>query len=287
VRSARYGYYQDDLARVTNFDSVISTQISSRYTVLSDSVAKGYELTLIANPTSNWRISITGAKNTATESNIGNPWFEFVKERLPIWGSAANLAGGATPSTTLNNAGIPVNVVASTTGSGNSANWRTYSQVLAAAMANWNFIQASENRLNNNLRKYRVTATTRFAFNRGSLKGIFVGGNYAWRSVAAVGYPVTTNANNPFAIPGVNASAVAVSDISRPYRGGELVSFDGFVGYSRRISGGKCLWRVQLNVRNLLNRNDLLVQRVLTDGTGAIYTVQEPRSFILTNTFAF
>ncbi|MBP7142874.1 MAG: hypothetical protein KBA71_13275, partial [Opitutaceae bacterium] len=87
VRSARYGYYQDDLARVTNFDSVIGTQISSRYTVLSDSVAKGYELILIANPTSNWRISITGAKNTATESNIGNPWFEFVKERLPIWGS--------------------------------------------------------------------------------------------------------------------------------------------------------------------------------------------------------
>jgi hypothetical protein len=192
---------------------------------------------------------VTGAKNTASESNIGGPWWDFVAERLPVWAAAANLAGGSTPSTTLNKEGEPVNVVMATTNSGNSNNWRTYSDVLSAAMANWNFIRMSENQLNNNLRKYRFTATTRYAFNRGRLKGLFVGGNYAWRSAAAVGYPVITSTDNPFAFPGVNTAAVSVSDITRPYRGGSLVSFDAFTGYSRRLADGKYHWRVQLNVR--------------------------------------
>ncbi len=285
--SDRFAYYQQDLARVTRIDQVIGNEIGGRYSILSDSVAKGYELTLTANPTSNWRVSVTGARNTASESNIGGQWWDLITERLPIWGAAANLAGGSTPGTTLNRAGLPSNVVASTTGSGNTNNYRTYTDVLAAAMANWNFIRMSENRLNNNLRKYRFTATTRYAFSHGGLKGIFVGANYAWRSAAAVGYPVTTSTSNPFAIPGVNPGAVTTSDISRPYRGGALVSFDGFAGYTRRFGDGKYVWRVQLNIRNLLNRDGLLVQRVLTDGTGAIYTVQEPRSFIVTNTFSF
>jgi hypothetical protein len=287
VRSPRFSYYQDDLARVTRFNDVIGGEIGGRYSPLSDSVAKGYELTLTANPTSNWRIAVTGAKNSASESNIGGPWFDFIAERLPLWATPANLAGGSVPATTLNRGGIPTNVVASTTGSGNSNNWRTYSDVLAAAMANWNFIRMSEGRLNNNLRKYRFTATSRYAFNRGGLKGLFVGANYVWRSAAAVGYPVTTVTDNPFAVPGVNASAVSVSDVARPYWGGALTSFDAFTGYSRRFRDGKYMWRVQLNVRNVLNRDDLLVQRVLTDGTGAIFTVQEPRAFILTNTFSF
>ena len=284
----RFAYYQQDLARITNFNDVIGSQISSRYTVLSDSVAKGYELTLTANPTSNWRISVTGAKNSASESNIGGPWFDFVRARLPIWGSAANLAGGSVPSAQLNRAGVPVNVVASTTGSGVSTNWRTYSDVLTAAIANWNFIQASENRLNNNLRKYRFTATSRYSFSReGLLKGVFVGGNYVWRSAAAVGYPVTTSTGNSFQVTGLNPAAISVSDVTRPYFGGALMSFDTFTGYSRRIANGKINWRIQLNVRNVLNRDGLLVQRTLTDGTGAVYTVQDPRSFILTNTFSF
>ena len=285
--SSRFAYYQQDLARITAFNDVIGNEISGRYAVLSDSVAKGYELTLTANPTSNWRIAVTGAKNSASESNIGGPWWDFVRERLPIWGSAANLAGGSTPSTTLNKAGIPVNVVAGTTNSGLSTNWRTYSDVLTAAIANWNFIQTSEGRLNNNIRKYRFTATSRYNFSRGSLKGLFLGGNCSWRSAAAVGYPVTTLTSNSFQVSGLNPAAISVSDVNRPYFGGALTSFDMFLGYGRRLYDGKIHWRVQLNVRNVLNRDGLLVQRVLTDGTGAIYTVQEPRSFILTNTFSF
>jgi hypothetical protein len=282
--SPRFSYYQKDLARVSQVAAAIGGEISGRYAVNSDSVAKGYELTLTSNPTSNWRIAVTGAKNTASESNIGGQWWDFIKERLPIWGAAANLDPN---NTALNQVGVPANVVVTTAGSGLSQNYRTYSQVLAAAMANWNYIRLSEGRLNNNIRKYRFTATSRYTFNRDGLKGVFVGGNYAWRSPSAVGYPITTSTDNPFEIPGINTSEVSVSDVSRPYWGGALTSFDAFIGYSRRLADGKARWRLQLNVRNVLNRDKLLVQRVSTDGVGVNFTPQQPRSFILTNTFSF
>jgi hypothetical protein len=288
--SPRFAFYQKDLARVTAPTAAIGGEISGRYTVNSDSVAKGYELTITGNPTPNWRIAITGAKNSASESNIGGQWWEFIKERLPVWGSAANLAGGATPGTTLNKLGAPTNVVTATAGNlGLPNNFRTYSQVLSAALANYQYIKDSEGRLNNNIRKYRFTATTRYTFSRGGLKGLFIGGNYIWRSPSVVGYPVTTarGADNQFLIPGLTTADVSVSDIDHPYSGGALMSFDGFFGYSRRMMQGKALWRVQLNVRNVLNRDGLLVQRTMTDGTGINFTPQEPRAFILTNTFSF
>ena len=145
----------------------------------------------------------------------------------------------------------------------------------------------SEGILSNNQRTYRATATTRYAFNRGRLKGSFVGANYLWRSPAAVAYRRIAITDNPFVIPGVAARSIEVYDPTDPIRGGALTSFDVFLGYQRRLFKDKVQWRTQLNIRNVLNRDDLLVQRALSTGQGAIFTPQEPRSFILTNTFSF
>lgn len=268
--SQRFAYYQEDLAKLTQPYDAIGSVMSNRYEVLSDSLAKGYELTLIGNPTPNWRISVTGAKNTAMESNIGGQFWDFIKERLPLWGAPENLD----------------RYLPQTTASGNTNNYRTFRQVLAVAAQNWNYIRLSEGRLNNNIRKYRFTATTRYGFQQGALKGSFIGASYAWRSAAAVGYPITTITDNPFLLPGIAGSALNVSDLNRPYFGGALTNLDAFLGYNRRL-GGKTNWRIQINVRNVLNKNDPIVQRVLTTGEGAIYTVQDPRAIIITNTFSF
>jgi outer membrane receptor protein involved in Fe transport len=136
-------------------------------------------------------------------------------------------------------------------------------------------------------RKYRATATTRYGFSEGRLKGAFAGATYVWRSPAAVGFLTKTIADNEFATPGVSTGPLEVNDLSRPIRGGALTSFDVFLGYGRRLFRNKISWRVQLNVRNAFNKDDPLVQRALSDGTGAIYTAQAPRLFILTNSFSF
>lgn len=259
--SQRFGFYSDELERQLPTGSNAGATFQELFELLSDQVAKGYEATLVGNPTPNWRVSVGMARNESSESNIGTQHFEFIKERLPVWANYLNTPIVATPTITVG-------------------------QLLPVAMQSWNYIRQSEGLVNPLGRKYRVTATTRYGFSRGVLKGAFAGSTYVWRSPAAVGFMTKTITDNEFAIPGVNAGPVTINDLSRPVRGGALTSFDVFLGYGRRI-GRDLSWRVQLNIRNALNRDDPLVQRALTDGSGAIYSAQQPRLFILTNSFDF
>ena len=229
---------------------------------LEAALAKGYEATLIGNPTPNWRVSVGVARNESSESSIGTQHFEFIKERLPVWSRYLTAPIPGSPNITIG-------------------------QLLPVAMQSWNYIRQSEGLINPLGRKYRVTATTRYGFSEGRLKGFFLGSTYVWRSPAAVGFLTKTITDNEFATPGVSVGAIEVNDLSRPVLGGALTSFDGFFGYSRRLLRNKLMWRVQLNVRNLLDDDGLLVQRGLSTGMGAIYTAQQPRLFILSNSFDF
>lgn len=260
--SQTYAAYTNEIARLYPDGANAGAQLQDTFDLLSNQKAKGYEATLIGNPLRNWRMSIGFAQSESIETNIGPHYFEFIKERLPVW---ANY--------------LDQQVVA-------VANPLTVGQLLPVAMQSWNYIRSAEGLPNPLDRKYRVTATTRYSFEQGRLKGAFVGLTYVWRSPAAVGFQTKTITDNEFAIPGVITGPVEISDLTRPIRGGALTSCDLLLGYSRRLTKG-IGWRVQLNVRNVLDRDDPLVQRALTDGTGAIYTAQQPRLFILTNTFSF
>ena len=81
---------------------------------------------------------------------------------------------------------------------------------------------------------------------------------------------------------------IVVTDRNNPILGTEIRSVDAFAGYTfRRLFSGKISWRLQLNVRNLFDADDLVVQQALSTGQGAIYRLQTPRTFILTNVFTF
>ena len=49
-----------------------------------------------------------------------------------------------------------------------------------------------------------------------------------------------------------------ITDIKHPFLGGEEIAFDGLVSYQRKIFGDRINWKLQLNVRNLLNDNLLI-----------------------------
>ncbi len=263
-RSAKYAAYQDYLLETIPNGQNAGNVIQNVFDLISDRDAKGYEATLVGNPTRNWRISVSAAKNQTAESNIGLQYFDFIQERLPTWSQYLSTpfrpnAGGA-----------------------------TLGQVLQASIGGFNFVRLADGRMNTLERKYRLTATTRYSFDRGPLKGGYAGANYLWRSPSAVGYTKTTITDNPFVVPGLTSNAVEVDNIDDPILGPSITSIDAFIGYGRKLSrNGRVNWRVQLNIRNVLNRDGLLMQRALSNGSGAIYTAQEPRSFILTNTFSF
>ncbi len=267
TRSEKYGVYQDALATLLPTGANAGNSVQQSFDLMSDRVAEGYELTVIGNPTPQWRLSVSAARNGTRETNIGPQYFDFIQERLPVWARY------------LNRPFLP------------NAQGATVGQVLNAAVQGFNFVRLSEGHLNAAERKYRVTVTGRYTFEQGRLKGLFTGFNYVWRSPMAAGYHKIVIDDNPFFIPGLTSATLQVDDVDHPIYGSSLRSIDAFAGYSRRLfKQHKVLWRVQLNVRNLFDDRALLMQLASTTGitgTGAVYTAQQPRSIILTNTFSF
>jgi hypothetical protein len=240
---------------------------SETYDVFSDLVSTGTEIELIANPTPNWRVSASFARTDAVESNIAAGWFDFIKERLPVWAQYKN--SPAHPETT----GRTVNAL-----------------VVGNAINSWNFIKQQDGQRVQQMVRDRANGTVRYGFSTGPLKGAFVGGSWRYRSPSVVGYGAKIakgselDFSEGFLAP--NAT-LAVNDITKPIRGQALNEFDGFLGYSRRIMDNKVAWRVQLNIRNLFDDVDRRAQRTLSTGEVAVFTIPEARTFILTNTFTF
>jgi hypothetical protein len=233
------------------------------FDVLSDKVARGDELQIAGRINPQWSVSVSAARNQTRESNIGKGYFDLIAERLPVWAGYLSSPLHVNPAVTVG-------------------------QYLPRAIQNWNFIRISEGTPNFQESKYRLNFTTRYAFTEGALRGLFVGGNYLWRNPPKVGFTEITINDNPFVVPGVTAASIVVTDRSNPILGTEIRSIDAFAGYTfRRLFAGKINWRLQLNVRNLFDADDLVVQQALSTGQGAIYRLQTPRTFILTNVFTF
>ncbi len=231
------------------------------YDVTSNQVSKGYEFEVVYNPTRNWRIAINGAKAEASESDIALPWVKFVDDRIAVWRQYPDLIGP--------------------TSEGKTDSIRTRVVSLVQTL---DVIKQSEGQRTEQQRDWRVNFLTRYSFSEGALKGAFVGAGYRWRSRAAIGYrAITVDTAYPF--PGV-PDQLTVPSVESPIYGSGYGDTELFFGYSRKL-GKKVTWKVQLNIRNVLDDDGLLGQRANTDGDVTVYTVPQPRRFILTNTFEF
>jgi iron complex outermembrane recepter protein len=236
------------------------------YDVFSDLVAKGTEIELIANPTPNWRVSASFARNDAVESNMAASWFAFIEDRLPVWAQYKN--SFVFPSTTQ----------------------RVNDLVVGNAINSWNFIREQDGHTVAQMSRDRLNATVRYGFSQGIFKGAFVGGSWRYRSPAVIGYGSRTAKGSELAYTegfiGPNDTLV-ISDLGKSISGRALSEFDGFLGYSRRILQNRIGWRVQLNIRNLLDNVDRRGQGTTSTGEIAVFTIPEKRTFILTNTLSF
>lgn len=230
------------------------------YVVTSNRKSEGLELELIANPTPSWRVSLGAAKANAIQSQIAPAWLAFVKERAPVWGKYADqLMLESQRGTVLQN--------------------------FREIVDDLNLMLQTEGAKVESGREWRINGTTRYTFRNGWLKGSFIGANGSYRSRNVVGYRYSM-VPNQFPFPGLG-DTIEAPDINQPVYGSPLVTIDGMAGYSRKLFRGKVTWRVQLNVRNLLNTRDIIEQSVYSDGTLRQFDIMAPRLFILTNTFTF
>ena len=247
-----------NVPRAKYYDAQQGTYTLSDLT--GDLVSEGYEAEVVANPSRNWRLSLSGAKSTATSSHMGTAWVNFITERSSVWAANASLTGPAAANTTI------------------GTRYLSIIQIL-------NQMKQADGQKVESGRDWRVNFLARYTVSEGVLRGAFVGTGYRFRSPQVLGY-LASMEKNEFPLPG-SPSEVLVPARDSPLKGEVSKEAELFCGYSRRL-GKRINWRVQLNIRNLLDNQDPMTQRAnISTGLVTVYAVPEPRSFILTNTFSF
>ena len=237
------------------------------YFIMSDSASEGYEVEVNLTPVRNWNIRINGARSEAVESNIGLPWFEWAKQRLPVWEALVATNGEVDAS------GRPVTwqtaPFSATAPTGQTVAQYYQSSLAGRALA---FMAAADGRSTDTARAGRANLITNYSFVGERLKGFNIGGAARWRAEPTIGYGITT----------LDDGAVLL-DIGKPYKGEPELYFDAIVGYRGKMKAfGGFNYRLQLNVRNLLDEDDVVPVTALTTGAIAKVATVEPRVVVVT-----
>ena len=237
------------------------------YFVTSDFKSEGYETELNFTPTRNWNFRVNGAKSEATETNIGAAWFAWRDARLATWQGVVAKNGerdtGGQPVTWKT---APFSAAQPT---GQTLEQYYNSSLVGQALA---FMSAADGRATASARGARANVIGNYRFSEGRLKGFNLGGAMRWRSAPTIGYGVKTGSNGTVGL-----------DLDKVYEGKSENYVDLFVGYRGRMKPfGGINYRVQLNVRNLLNENDPIPIGALTTGAVSRIATVDPRTTVLT-----
>jgi hypothetical protein len=239
----------------------------ANYAITSDLESSGYEFELNAMPLQNWNVRVNGAISEAVETNIGGLWFEWAAQRLPVWQSVVAANGE------VDAAGHPVTWRTAQSSASNPSG-QTLEQYYNSALAGQalNFMRAAEGRATDGARGARANLLSSYRFSKGPLRGFTIGGALRWRAAPTIGYGVTAG-------PG----GESILDLARPFKGRDEAYLDTLVGFRGRLKSlGGVRYRVQLNVRNLFNKDEPVAVASTTTGAIAKIATVEPRVFVAT-----
>ena len=233
-------------------------------TSTSDTVSKGMEYEAIVNPTKNWRVSFSVAKNEAVKSDVAVQELAFGaawRQNLQTMYGGRLLNGHRQPGTA-----IPAT---------DPSFWAQYDAETLSKIRTSNALSGTAAP---EIRKWRANLVTRYDFRQGFLRGVNVGGAVRWQDKVGIGYPLIKNADNQ-----------NVGDIAHPYWGPKETAIDLSAGYTRklRIRGAGITWNIGLNVRNINAKDTLIPISANADGTYGNFRIPPERTWTLTNSFSF
>lgn len=133
-------------------------------------------------------------------------------------------------------------------------------------------MRAASGRATDTARSARTNLITNYSFISERLKGFSAGGALRWRAAPTIGYGTTTS-----------DTGSTILDLDKSYNGEDELYFDAILAYRGRMKAfGGFSYRLQLNVRNLLDEDDpVQVAAFVTGRTTKLATV-EPRLFVFT-----
>jgi len=230
------------------------------YDVATTFESKGLEFELTANLTKSWRLHLNASKSEAQEGTIGEDWLRLIDERIPVWQQWA--FEPVKPGST-----------------------QLVGDLVRTMIYDLNAMKLYPGRANEQTRNWRANLVTNYAFREGLLKGFTAGFAYRYRGKSTVGYLTRELKNVLPPFPGV-PDTLMIADLKAPIKGPTQYDVDAMASYQLRLFK-RVNWRLQLNIRNVLNQNRPIPQRAYSTGQVMVFTLPQPRTFIITNSFEF
>jgi hypothetical protein len=154
-----------------------------------------------------------------------------------------------------------------------SANVRIDSRNL---LASYYRVSARDNSVLPEVIKWRANLMTNYTVAAGRFKGLGFGGAYRWQDKAGAGYP-------SYFDPTLGIYRIRAD---QPLYAPASDRVDAWISYERRLRHG-WNWRVQLNVRNLVDSDALIPIYINPNGEVASVRVPEGRRWELSSRFEF
>lgn len=243
----------------------VSDSPNANVTGVSDFSSEGLEIEGVWNPTDNWTVAFNAAQMEVVKTNVLQSYREYFDLREPDWIAMGDLV--ARPNTYKNE--FPQTIYQRT----RTVQWPRLLREIS-----------QDGRGSHEIREWRYNFVTNYRFDDdGALKGWSVGGAYRWQDEVGIGYE-----DGFFSDTGIQGiDGVAVSDVTKPILGPSEQNLDLWVAHKRKIFDDKVDWRIQLNIRNVLDDDDLIYTAVDGDGTPTRVRIVNPINFRITSTFSF
>lgn len=258
---------------------------------MQDSQSKGYELEIVGQITPEWSVSLNYARNETTRTNMAREYRAYIDHHKAYWKQFKDFA----ISQNIANAGVEK--------AQSYTDWRTPEAIASTgdftvntdsineAIADAEQVFFDNPHLFEGRRfvgdpLHNFNLRTRYSVRNGILKGVTIGAGMRMRRGRVAG------ARSDY-------SFLSGSDYTDTWNGRVIDKvamvyakdqelFDLQLGYTIALGNRKVRWDIQLNVSNLLDERGLIVNnthpRTLEPLT---YRYQDPRQYILTNTFSF
>ncbi|MFM9090559.1 MAG: hypothetical protein ACKOUK_02310, partial [Verrucomicrobiota bacterium] len=247
------------VSELTGDVKYLTSPYSTINTVWQDVVtteSRGHEFSLTANPHPRWRLTLNGSRRGDNTTSARGVYINrYMAEYIPLIKARPDWMAAPTAG----NLSVAQRVAD-----------------LEQTLVNFNAIRNSPSA--NFAARWTLNLIQTHEFAPGPLGGFSVGGSL--------------NARGP-AISGFAVDARNVLDPARPYHAPAHATLGAWVTYRRKLLRQRVDWRLQVNVRNVLDRHTLypLVTVDRRDGRNTpevvIFNLREPRTFQFTNSFRF
>ena len=223
----------------------------------TDLLSEGLEIEGVANITSNWRLMFNISQQEVVSTNTAPLLARFIREDV---------------DPTLDRFGhFPTNA-------GQFETIRSFTERFGLLQSK---IKISEDGgvKTNEIRQWRWNLITNYDFDAEFLRGYNIGGAIRWQDEIGIGRPVINHPELGY-----------IPDLANPIFGPSETQVDAWIGWKKDLGlilGQNTRLKVQLNIRNLLDEDDLIPVVANPDGTIPVVRIPAERRFELKGTLSY